>query len=1511
MSEEGLRVLLVDDERFLREPLARRLKEEYGYQVDPAATEAEAWQLVTTAGQPYDVALIDDLLTPAPDREPEPRGVELVERIRQRCPETECIIFTGWGMERELPALRAGAYRYLAKPFRYDELAMLIRSAAHQVRLRAIGRAILSERDLDQVLEQINGAARSLALADEAAIVLLEPGSGRLRIHATTHATGSQWREHFQGQSLSREIIRTGQVVRISDTAQDRRVSRQVVDTGIRSFVGLPIPGEGGNLGVLYVYSHRPGRFDEWGTVAVLQTLAGQAGLAIANAQAFQQLQVHARYMEALVRAGEGLTRATRLEEQLALAWDFVREQLKVSTFFVALYNRETDILRFPLYYDEGKPVMRPDRHIGDDREQWGLAGYVVKTGQELYWPTDEDKQRDCCGLGIKPKEVGKPCQSCFFLPLKIGGQVVGVISIQSYTPHAFSPILLDAVRTLGSQLSVALENTRLISELVEAKEWREALIENAFDAVIAIDRQHHITLFNRRAEEMLGWKAEEMIGHTVARLHREVGQARQIFERVNQEGAVSGLEVELKHRDGTPIPALLSATLIRDSQGHPIGQAGFMRDLRQVRLFEDRQRALFKVSQAITSVLELDEVLELVIHSALAAFPAAHGGSIHLYDERADLLCVRSNTFGYSPEAADAFCLRPGEGVAGWVFRHRQPAVVEDVQRDPRYKKFDHPQAPAHRSIICVPLQVRGQVIGTLSLDNLEAPAAFQADDVELLSTFADQAAIAIDNARRVLELEQMRQAAEAMSRVFEPRQALQQIVDSAAQVLGADSAALWSYDEVRDLFIPEELVAVGIPPEELDKFREEEPKPGRTADTVMQRGYVAVTEISRPEYDFLGQPTRDLLNRIGVRSFQGIALRVGDERLGVLYANYRRLRSFGQEEERKLRTFASHAALTLKNARLLAQMQRTREAAGAIAGVTLQEKLDQTLKTIARHTQQVLGSDVVTLYSYDEATGRFGEWATEIRDPRRPDSARPPEKLKPDSVVWSILNLAESPYYYPAEDHAAGDRLLGGRFVCVEEIRAALGIQLRVGGRKVGVMFVDFRSPHHFTADEIATIQLFADQAAVAIRNARQYDEIVRDARLRQGLLQAGRQIMALQEPKVVLQNVVHIMREVVACDVVTLYTYDQDRGEIGFPAYVAGRLRDRQSLDELGYVSKDSVVGKLLASGQPHFADHAPDDPVMSAGGFVAREGIQSSAGIPLKFGERVLGVMFVNYRAFHPFPAQEQEALLLFASQAAMAIQNARQYGELRRTKGLVGARTALAWMGMTSSAWRHAIDKHALTIREQVELLRRDRERTTARLRGTRMEERLSTIERLANQILEKPIIPPLSREEGLELVALNDLVGERARQLWQNDPYRKAQLRLDLQLPASATVQASPDWLRRALDILVDNAVEAVAGREVQEVTIGTRVANGGAEISVTDTGPGIPEEIRARIGLEPIERPEDAKGLGMGLLMAQTIVQTYGGELRVAATGPTGTTMVLWLPLTPQGKTEEITHAD
>ena len=98
--------------------------------------------------------------------------------------------------------------------------------------------------------------------------------------------------------------------------------------------------------------------------------------------------------------------------------------------------------------------------------------------------------------------------------------------------------------------------------------------------------------------------------------------------------------------------------------------------------------------------------------------------------------------------------------------------------------------------------------------------------------------------------------------------------------------------------------------------------------------------------------------------------------------------------------------------------------------------------------------------------------------------------------------------------------------------------------------------------------------------------------------------------------------------------------------------------------------------------------------------------------------------------------------------------------------------------------------------------------------------------------------------------------------------------------------------------------MKAVANQPVKKITIGTRKIGNQAEITISDTGPGIPDAIRRRIGFDLIEKPEDVKGLGMGLLMSQTIVQTYGGEIRVARTGAQGTTMVILLPIEEGEKT-------
>jgi two-component system NtrC family sensor kinase len=264
----------------------------------------------------------------------------------------------------------------------------------------------------------------------------------------------------------------------------------------------------------------------------------------------------------------------------------------------------------------------------------------------------------------------------------------------------------------------------------------------------------------------------------------------------------------------------------------------------------------------------------------------------------------------------------------------------------------------------------------------------------------------------------------------------------------------------------------------------------------------------------------------------------------------------------------------------------------------------------------------------------------------------------------------------------------------------------------------------------------------------------------------------------------------------------------------------------------------------------------------------------------------------------FTEADVSTLQILADQLANAIDNARQYKELEQTKGLVGARTALAWMGMTSSAWRHTTGNQAQSIVEQVDLLRNDLIQIAPEIRYPEVYNRLSDIQDSAIQIGEKPITPPLSIEEGTISVPINELVKLRAKQLQAREPYQSVTIDFDFILSDEATVRASPEWLRRALDIVIDNAVDTVIDTSNRRLTITTNQKDKKVEIRLIDTGKGIPENIRPLLFRKPIKKSKGSEGLGMGLLIAQAIIHTYGGEIIVESTGQQGTTMLICLPL-------------
>lgn len=2045
MHKEPLRVLLIDDEQSLRDPLAKRLRNKYNYYVDAAADAHQAWQLITKASTPYDVALIDDMLTPQAQIEPQLIGIDFMNRIREEHPETECILFTGWGMERALEGLRAGAYRYLAKPINPEELAMTIRMAAEHRRLKQQLKTTRQEKKWLQTFLEIGRATASVLELDE-------------------------------------------------------------------------------------VLEH-----------------------------------VHT---------------------QISLLMD-------ASCMDVVLYDSVNRTLKFELGYDKGVKEAKWERPFTADH---GLTDLVIQHRHPLLI-RDYKKETP----PVLAYQRGEMSRSWLGVPLIARDQVIGAITVQSYTPRKFDETDQQILDTVANHIASVIQNAQLFSELVKTQKWREALINNTLDAVIAIDQGKRVTVFNQRAEQMFGWQAREIIGQPVTQLHMSAGKAKEIFDTVNHEGEISSLEVELKHRDGTAIPARLSATRIKDSNGHPIGQARFMRDLRQVNLLEERLRALIRGNRVINSSLELEQVLNQVIQAALEAFPMAQGGVIHLYDENSSVLRLQANTFSYSPSAIEALHMKPGEGIAGWVYMRGQPVVIPDAHQDKRYKLIAHPEIAPHKPMVCVPLKVRDQVLGTLSLNTVETGNTFQAEDLGLLATFADQAAVAIHNARffreqdrrqqlltrlneasrhiraekpipkllheivrqavrlvdcsagalflnrphvkelelqvtyelptelvgshlshteglvglvartgkskfirnystwsrptvlfepynlqsvagiplkqsgevqavllvanrvgtsghlqpsdleilerlaaqaaielktsllmsreqraasqlgilhqisdyiqaardldkvlhvvltgvtagyglgfnraalllldarrenlvgrmgigqltdpaaqqdweqhhkhkledfqrylellekdalpltpvgerirdirlpltpqacgilmrvmrqqqhllltledlnelpgsfvkafdpaqpiivapllargaviglliadnkftaspitpedtealltfantaavaisnaqlyhetrvarerlrsfyeasnalvssqdpeqvlhkiveqahlaagsawtglilidkagqaqklvtmgideyggftvrpdgismqamcsgqaqiiedvqaerervnpgllrdgigaalclplslqenhfgvmwlhyamprhfpisevealqlyvnqaaiaydaarRMQQLENMRRAAEALAGASSIPAVLKQIAESARIVLNADSSVVWPYDHERRIFLPAELETAGISPELVEQFRDVEPQPEGTTETVLHLGWIGVSDVDQEVHPFLGPPDRGLRGAITVQSFQGVALRAGDEILGVLYADYERPRSFNKADHRLAETFATHASLALKKARLLDQISQVRDTAKAVAEVSILEKLASTLDSITRGTCKTLNCDAVTLYTFDQRKDQIGFPPTVIgiRDTKQVFELG---FVARNSVVGKILDLGQ---VHVAED-APSDPIMGGVFVKREGIKSSLGVPLQVGDQKVGVMFVNYRTPHRFTGEELTNIKLFATQAAIAIRNARLVDDIFHRNIQLQTVTEVSKSTSTLLAPEALMHQAVNLIRERFELYYVGLFltdesgkhavlragtgdagqrmltdgykleiddhsmigwsinnahpriTLDVDKEKIRFnnphlpethselalPLISRGRgigaltvqstrpdafssedvavlqtmadqlaiaienaqlyreeteqLQESQALQKIaislagslelgevlnhvmqaamGFTETDSGTILLWNAEQENFTytltttgpertlqvytsqtreegiartiieeqktviiSNAQDDPRINP--IAIEKGRRALIGTPLVSREEVIGVLYVSSLEPRQFLAQQVSLLKSLASQAAVAIERARQHKELKETKSVIGARTALAWMGMTSSAWRHTIEKHSLTIREQAQLLRQDWEKVMPHSQKLKAQDRIAMIERLTTQILQKPITPPLSSESGVQLVSLTTLVSERARQLWQSDPYKKTKLQLDLQLPEEAAVRTSPEWLRRAFDILVDNAVNAVTDCPVREITIGTKAYSSGVKVFVSDTGPGIPDEMQDKIGLEAIEKPKDAKGLGMGLLIAHVIVQTYGGEIWIDRTGPTGTTMSICLPLEAQ----------
>ena len=157
----------------------------------------------------------------------------------------------------------------------------------------------------------------------------------------------------------------------------------------------------------------------------------------------------------------------------------------------------------------------------------------------------------------------------------------------------------------------------------------------------------------------------------------------------------------------------------------------------------------LKNISTWVSSVHDLNQLLELILHTG-ARIMRAKASSLLLLDQKTQKLYFKVTT-GTQKDKMKNFEINLGQGIAGHVAETGEPLLIEDVSRDKRwYRNISDEIGFKTRSILCVPMKAKNNVIGAIEFINKAEGEAFQKSDLELLNVFADVAALAIVNAKK-----------------------------------------------------------------------------------------------------------------------------------------------------------------------------------------------------------------------------------------------------------------------------------------------------------------------------------------------------------------------------------------------------------------------------------------------------------------------------------------------------------------------------------------------------------------------------------------------------------------------------------------------------------------------------------------------------------------------------------------------------------------------------------------